>query len=159
MSDPNKASPQQLVQEAKEIYPLLDKDEPFQDDSKLVWLLSSSWLSKWKQKTGFAQLKAGEELNESHTQPERALGVLNQDLVVEEEPQKEVLKVKNLIPELAYLDLFLKKGLFEDDDFIFVGQNVWNCFKKLYPNAIEVARPLYKNNKGEISAEIHLHLV
>ena len=160
----------ELIYEAKKLDELLNKndDDPVKTEvtrilntapeAAFIYLVSSSWFDIWKELSGYDNIKAGIDIETSNLTSSKVLPKLNDDLV-DWEITSTIQKLSKLNPKLAYLDIVLKKGIIENEHFIYVTHTVWKYFKMWYPDSIEVKRQAYKNAQEEICYEIHGHLV
>lgn len=127
-------------------------------NATFVYLLSNTWLDQWKEMSGFDDVKEGISVNEAKLPSSKQLPRLNADIVNEYMTQN-IAKISRYNPSLEYLDVVVKKGIIEDNDFVYVHAELWSYFKKWFPDSIEVKRKAYINSHKEISYEVNCHLV
>ena len=153
---------QDYVEEAKEVYRLLQEEK----DSKVsslttpdklgyFYLVSNKWFKAFKTKTSFRDLEDGSTISTNDIDMHVTLPPMNEDLI-DREKCREIVKVQNLVPEFAWLDIVLKYGLVENSEYILVKDKLWKHLKSCYPNSVEIKRARYLNHMHEECAEIYL---
>lgn len=123
-----------------------------------VYLMSSSWLEQWKAMSGYEDILEGLSVNAKNLNLSKPLPRLNEDLV-DEFMTKNLAKLSKYNPDLAFLDIVMKKGATEDADFVYANDQLWTYFKRWYPDAIEIKRKVYVNKHHEVAFEIYCHTV
>ena len=153
---------QAYVEEAKEVYRLLQQEKESKassltppDKLEYFYLISNAWFETFKTKTSFRDLEDGSTINASDIDLNIPLLTMNEDLI-DRDRSRNTTKVRELLPEFAWLDIVLKYGLMEDTEYILVKEKLWKYLKSCYPGSVEIKRARYLNHLHEECAEIYL---
>jgi DUSP domain len=153
---------QDYVEEAKEVYKLLREEQDSKGSSLTTpdkpgyfYMVSNSWLDAFKKKTSFRDLEDDSTITANDIDMNVTMPTMNEDLI-DRDKCRQILKVQNLIPEFAWLDIALKYGLTENYDYILVKEKLWKYLKSCYPGSVEIKRARFFNHMHEECAEIYL---
>lgn len=127
-------------------------------ETGFVYLLSMEFYNFWKEKTNFEAISQGFEPEIDKTKMDIEIPRLNDNLVDWEETNSLHGYWREL-SNLAWTQIVLKPGLQERSDYEFANKAVWELFKKFYPDAVEIKRPVYSDSLGKTCFKVYGRVV
>ena len=121
------------LSEAKEFTKLYKRMLQQQEDMKVgddYYLVESEWYLKWRSYVNYDQLEGGDQVNKDTANiPDEHPGPIKNKSLIDTEPHKAFNKLQS---HAMFMNVWLKNGLKENLQYIFVDKDTWEFLHSRY---------------------------
>lgn len=156
--EPQKKTIADFYEEARQIHQITVEGQGELPETGFVYVLSLNFFNFWKEKTNFELIKDGLAPDEDKTKMDIEIPRLNHDLIDWEQTNRLYPYWREL-KNLEWTQVIVKSELTERQDYEFVNKTVWEAFKRYYPDAVEIKRPIYADSLGRTNYKVYGRVV